>query len=160
MTRMTRKNWTLIILAILLGGFSLYLNRDWFASENIHIYHRSRPARAGFFGRRRATNRPDDSKVDPVMFGFEHRLKLTSLKVIPMSDLETNKYPHPIWHLISDSNSVPTKEFVYGFPIPGMRPAIKGTSADALVPGEKYRLLIETAAQKAEHDFAPVARTP
>ena len=156
---MTRKHWTLIVVAVLLGGFSLYLNKDWFAKDGIHIYHRSRPARAGLFRRNKRT---DDSSriVDPVTFGFDRKLKLKSVKVIPVSDIQTNKYPHPIWQLLSESNSVPVKDFTYGGPIPGMHPAVKGATADPLEPGVSYRLLIETAEFKGEHDFVPVPRTP
>src|SRR5207245_9221003 len=64
--------------------------------------------------------------VNPIIFGFDRKLKLTSLKVVPESDIETNKYPHPIWELISDSNSVPIKTFAYGMPIQGMRPSVPG----------------------------------
>lgn len=149
---MTRKIWLLIALAALLGAGSLYLNRDWFAGDSIHIYHRSRPPRA-----RRA--RPDNSATDPVVFYLDRKLKLTSLKVVPLSDIETNKFPQPIWHLISDSNSVPVKEFAYGVPLQGMRPALKGTAPEPLEPGVNYRLFLEAGSQKIQHDFAPIART-
>src|SRR6516165_2122468 len=108
---MTRKIWLWLVAAVLLGGLSLYLNKDWFAKDRIQIYHRSRPARAAMLRRKSGS---DDSLVDPIIFGFDRRLKLKSIKVIPLSDIQTNKYPHPIWHLISESNSVPTKDFAYG----------------------------------------------
>ena len=76
-----------------------------------------------------------------------------------MGDIETNKYPHPIWELTSESNSAPIKEFLYGARIRGMHPAVKGEKPDPLQPGIKYRLLIEAGSQKAEHDFVPVPRT-
>jgi hypothetical protein len=155
---MTRKHWLLIALALVLAGLSLYLNRDWFAGDNIHIYHRSRPARTGLFKRKKAP--PDTSLVNPVVFGFDRKLKLTSVQVIPVDDIKTNKYPHPIWYLVSDSNSVPTKDLTYGVPVKGMHPKISGTTPDDLQPGENYRLLIETAALKAEHDFSPLPKTP
>jgi len=148
---MTRKQWMLIAAAILLGGFSLYLNKDWFAKDNIQIFHRSRPLNT----RRKSA---EDSAANPVMFGFDRRVKLTSVKVFPLSDISTNKYPHPIWELVSDSNSVPTKEFLYGSPIAGMRPAVQGATPDPLDPGVPYRLFIEAGNFKAEHDFVPVAR--
>jgi hypothetical protein len=156
---MTRKQWTLIIVAVLLAGFSLYLNRDWFSKDGIHINHRSRPVRTMFS---RRNKRVDDvfAAVNPVTFAFDRKLKLKSLKVIPVSAIETNKYPHPIWQLLSDSNSVPIKDFAYGSPIQGMKPAVKGALPDPLEPGVKYRLFIETADAKAEHDFEPVPRTP
>jgi len=146
----------LIAVAVFLGGISLYLNRDSFAKDNIQISSRSRPARAGLFGRKRAS---DAETVDPVFFDFDRRLKLTSLKVVAVSDAETNKYPHTLWRLVSESNSVPVKDFIYGMPIRGMRPEVKGATADPLEPGVKYRLLIEAGSAKAEHDFVAVART-
>jgi len=155
---MTKKQWMLLALAVLLGGFSLYLNRDWFAKENIHIFHRSLSPGVGFFSRNRG--RTSTSITNPVLFGFGRKLKLKTVKVIPLSDIATNKYPHAIWHLVSDSNSVPTKEFTYGTPIPGMHPALKGVTADPLEPGVQYRLFIEADGRKAEHDFTAAARTP
>jgi hypothetical protein len=154
---MTKKQWMLLALAVALGGFSLYLNRDWFAREDIHISHRSRPQR-GFF--RRARSNTPTSATDPVLFGFDTKLKLKTVKVVPLSDIATNKYPHAIWHLISESNSAPIKEFTYGAPIPGMHAALKGVTADPLEPGVQYRLFIETEGRKAEHDFTAAARTP
>ncbi|HSU57266.1 MAG TPA: hypothetical protein VLT36_24710 [Candidatus Dormibacteraeota bacterium] len=148
----------LIVLAVVLGGLSLYLNQDSFRKGNIHLSHRSRPARL-VAGRKRG-GRDDNPEINPIVFFCDRKVRLTALKVIPVSDIETNKYPHPIWNLVSDSNSVPIKEFIYGLPIPGMRSAVKGTLPDPLQPGEKYRLLIETPSEKAEHDFEPVRRTP
>ena len=154
---MTRKIWLWFALAVVLGGLSLYLNRDWFAKDNIQIYHRSRPARAAFLRRKRGA---EDSLVNPIVFGFDRKLKLTSIKVVPISDIKTNKFPHPIWHLVSESNSVPVKDFSYGSSIGGMHPAVKGATADPLEPGVPYRLIVEAAQFKQEHDFVPVPRTP
>src|ERR1051325_6403606 len=129
---MTRKIWTLIAVAVALAGASLYLNKDWFSKDSIQIYHRSRPVRS-FFGlvRRKGA---DDSRVNPVVFGFDRKLGLTMLKVVPLSAIETNKYPQPAWHLTSESNSVPTKSFFYGSPIKGMHSAVKGAAPDPLEP--------------------------
>jgi hypothetical protein len=140
----------LIALAVVLGGLSLYLNRGRFGEDKIQVYHRSRPARVG----------ETQAAVKPIFFAFDRPLKLTSLKVIPVRAIETNKYPQPIWHLISDSNSVPTADFTYGISIEGMRPKVQGATPDMLEPGVKYRLLIEARPLKVEHDFMPVARTP
>jgi len=151
---MTRKVWMLMGLAVLLGGVSLYLNKDWFGSAPIHIYDRSRPAR-GFLARR---GRADNSAINTLVFGFNRPLRLTSVKVVPLSDVATNKYPHPIWELVSESNSVPTTSFGYGFFIRGMHPKVKGAQADPLEPNVPYRLFIEAGALKAEHDFVPQPR--
>jgi len=151
---MTTKVWLLIALAVGLGVFSLYLNKDWFTKDRIQIYDRSRPARAVF--QRGAS---DDSACDPIVFGFDRKLKLTSLEVIPLSDGQTNGHPLPTWHLVSDSNSAPIKAFTYGMRIPGMRPAVSGVRPQPLEPNVKYRLLIEAGAFKGEHDFEPTPRS-
>ncbi|MGA2864652.1 MAG: hypothetical protein ABSF95_09205 [Verrucomicrobiota bacterium] len=151
---MTTKQWMLIALTLVLGALSLYLNRDWFAKSDIQIYHRSRPAR---FFRRRAANQ---SAVEPIVFGFDHRLRLSSLKIISLDALRTNKYARPVWELVSDSNSVPTKDFLYGMNIRGMRPTVKGLLPEPLRPGVPYRLYVQVGKQKAEHDFTPEAPSP
>jgi hypothetical protein len=87
------------------------------------------------------------------MFEFDHRLKLTSIKIVSLADSLTNKYPHPLWHMISSSNSVPTKGFVYGLDVPGMRSAVNGATADPLDPRQTYKLLLEAGSVKAQHDF-------
>lgn len=150
---MTKKVWTLIAAAIVLGGFSLYLNKDWFAKDNIQIFCRSRPARG--FSRRSS---PETAAVEPMVFWFDRKLKLTSLEVIPVCEVETNKYAEPVWHLVSDSNSAPVKTFTYGMRIQGMHPAVKGTAPDPLVPGISYRVLVEAGKDKTQRDFVPVAR--
>jgi hypothetical protein len=155
---MTRKQWTLIALAVLLGGVSLYLNQDWFAKENIQIVSRSRPGRGTMS--RHGKRFTASEGIEPLFFSFDRNLRLTSLKVIAVSEIETNKYPRPVWSLVSDSNSVPVKDLAYGMPIYGMRPSVKGATAEPLEPGAKYRLFIEAGLRKAEHDFEPVAATP
>jgi hypothetical protein len=154
---MERKQWMLVALVVALGGFALYLNRDWFAGDDIQIQCRSRPARAGFYRRKRPGPEPT---TDPIFFAFDRKLKLTSLKVIPVHEIETNKYPHPICDWVSDSNSVPVAEWTYAMPIRGMRPAVKGATPDPLEPGTAYRLVIEAGKLRAQHDFVPNPRSP
>jgi hypothetical protein len=149
---MTRKTWMLIAMALLLAGGSLYLNKDWFAKENIHVYDRSRPINAS----RARTRAAENSLICPIVFGFGQRLRLTSIKVVPLRALETNQFARPVWHLVSDSNSIPTKAFSYGQRIPGMRPASQGAIPAPLQPGEKYRLFVEAGSRKAQHDFMPL----
>ena len=148
----------LIAAALVLGGFSLYLNQDWFGGDSIQIHHRSRPASPGLFRRKKVAVSTGDSAINPIVFGFEHKLKLTSVQVFSVSDIATNKYPHPVWHLVSDSNSVPIRDFSYGDAIPGMRPAVQGATADHLEPDVNYRLCVEAEGLKAHHDFVPVPK--
>jgi hypothetical protein len=55
--------------------------------------------------------------------------------------------------MITSSNSVPTKGFVYGMDVPGMHSSVNGASADPLDPHQTYRLLVEAGSLKAQHDF-------
>jgi hypothetical protein len=150
---MTKKNILLILAVLLLGGVSLYLNRGRFKSESIKIGDRSLQSRG-------PARRGQKATVSPVVFLFNRQLQLTSVKVVPLSDIETNKYPHAIWALTSDSNSIPVKSIIYGSNIRGMRPAVKGAAPEALQPNAKYRLFIEAGSEKAEHDFVPKPPVP
>ncbi len=145
----------LVAAVLVLGGLSLYFNTDWFRKDNIQIYHRSRPLRLA--GPRK---RSQALTYAPVFFGFDRKLKFTDIKVVPVAAVTTNKYTLPIWHMISDSNSVPTKGFLYGENVPGMRPAVKGAIPDPLEPGTKYRLFVQAGPVKVQHDFDALPPTP
>jgi hypothetical protein len=153
--QMTTKPISIALAVVLLGAMSLYLNKDWFASDSIQISHRSLTPRDGL--ERRGAAVP---LANPVVFLANRHLKLTSVRVVPVSELATNKYAHPVWELNSQSNSVPVDEFVYGHRIPGMKPSVKGGTADPLQPGVAYRLLIETGESKSQHDFVAVPHLP
>jgi len=146
---MSQKLLMLIAVVVVLGGVSIYFNLERFGQDRIQIHHRSRPARA----------EDGRSTIEPIFFVFDRSLKLSSLQVVPVRQIETNKYPQPIWHLVSDSNSIPTLDFMYGVPIAGMRPAVQGATPDPLEPGVKYRLLVKAGELKLSHDFEPLLRT-
>jgi hypothetical protein len=78
---------------------------------------------------------------------------LKELKVVPVAALATNANAMPVWHLVSDSNSVPVDEFSYGFDIHGMRPALAGVRPEALETNVTYRLFITAGRARGEHDF-------
>ncbi len=153
---MTRKNIILVLIVVLLAGLSLYLNRGCFQSDTgpLKIGHRSMTQRI-----RRSRNAPLTT-TNTIAFLFDREVKLTSVKVVLVSELETNKYAHPVWDLVSESNSLPVKNFIYGANIRGMRPSVKGATADPLMPGVAYRLFIEGDSLKAQHDFTLAPRTP
>jgi len=95
--------------------------------------------------------------VEPLFFWFNRKVRLTSVKVIPVFEVETNKaHPQAVWSLVSDSNSAPIKNFTYGMRIQGMHCA---TDPDPLLPGVPYRLFVEAGAEKAQRDFVPQPRT-
>ena len=150
---MTKKNIFLIILALLLASLSFYLNKDRFRSETIQIGERWTEPRPWMARRNQKPSGP------VLRFLLDRQVKLTSLKVIPLSDIQTNKHPHPIWEMITDSNSIPIKDFFYGMPIRGMRPSVKGATADPLQNNTQYRLFVEAGSMKAQHDFTGPTQT-
>jgi hypothetical protein len=152
---MTKKNILLIILVLVFGGFSLYWNRGRFQKPPLQVSHRSMQPRAGM-ARVPVSRLP----ANPVVFLLNRIVRLKSVEVIPVSDIETNKYPHPVWKLIADSASAPVQDFLYGAPVDGMKPSVKGAAADPLAPGVNYRVIVLAGSEKAEHDFIPVAREP
>ncbi len=148
---MTKKPLLLVTLFAVIGGICLYFNRDWFSKRPIQISHRF----SAFGGRF-----DPSGGIAPIMFEFNRTLKLTSVKVISATEALTNKFPHALWEMISDSNSVPTRGFLYGMKIPGMRPAYKGVIAEPLDPAQTYRLLVQAGSQKAEHEFDLNPKSP
>ena len=141
---MINKRFLLAALAVVLGGLLLYFNKDWFARRPIQISHRYHAFAARF----------SEGAAAPMLFEFNRTLKLTRVKVFCLDSSPTNTYARPLWQLVSDSNSVPTKGFVYGMNVPGMRPALAGVVADPLEPGLRYRLHVEAGSAKADHDFS------
>lgn len=132
---MTKKNWALIGIVVVLGVLYVIFFTNLFRPKTILIGDMER------FGR--------------VEFGFNQSYALTYLKVVSVSELESNKYALPVWELKSDSNSIPIRAFRYGQWIHGMQPAVKGTHAEPLEHGAKYRLFVEAGSLKAQHDFTP-----
>ena len=148
---MTKKNFIVLSAAFLaVVGFYLYLYKDSFKKADIQISLTIRPKPAAL-----ASKTVDAADADSVNlnFGMDQKYKLTSVKVLPLNELKTNTFAHPIWELTSDSNSVPTQTFSYGHHIHGMHPSIKGATADALAPNVPYRLEIVAGPKKGHRDF-------
>jgi hypothetical protein len=147
---MSKKNAIVLAVSFLaVAAFYLYLYRDSFHKPHIQISHTFRPSAW-------ALSHPpgtDDEPVRTVMFGMEHDYRLTSIKVLVLSDLETNKYSHPIWDMISDSNSAPTRAFAYGGHIKGMHPSVKGAKPAELDLNVPYRLIVQAGNINGQHDF-------
>jgi len=154
---MSKKNIIILTVSVLaVAAFYLYLYWDSFHKPHIQISHTVRPTAW-------ALSHPsgsDDQPTRTVMFGFEHAYRLTSVKVLVLSELETNKFAHPIWDLISDSNSAPTRAFAYGMHIRGMHPSVKGAKPGELALNVPYRLIVEAGNINGEHDFTLTDDTP
>ena len=145
---MSKNGIFLSVIAVLLAAIYVYAFTDWFRSETIQIIPTIRPGRVSAVPRD-----PDQAAVYPVSFAFSGKYRLTSVKVLAAEDLATNKHPTPLWHLISDSNSVAVKSMVYGYPVKGMKPAVARMQPEPLVPDVDYVLQIEAGAIKAQTNF-------
>ena len=145
---MTKNGTFLSVIAVLLAAVYIYSFTDWLRSDTIQIIPTIRPGRVAA-----APRDPAQAAVYPVSFAFSGKFLFTSVKVVAAEDLATNKHPMTLWHLVSDSNSVPTKSIVYGNPIKGMRPAVARISPEPLQPDVDYVLMLEAGKIKAQTNF-------
>jgi hypothetical protein len=141
---MTKKNLLPVLLALGLAVAYAVWFTDWFQPKAVRIYHTHRNLRPNF---RRG------NAIPGLIFGLSPQVRLTELRVVQLDVLQTNKDAVPVWHLVSDSNSIPLKMFFYGQYIAGMRPAIKGVQAEALQSNITYRMFISAGKVRGEHDF-------
>ena len=149
---MTKKNIVVLAISFLaVAAVYYYLYRDSFRKPHIQISHTFRPSAYALMHQNPAN--PSDDPPEYVIFGMEHEYRLTSIKVVSIPELQTNKYAHPVWEMISDSNSVPTRTFTYGRRIRGMHPTVKGAKADPLESNVPYRLFVEAGKITGQHDF-------
>ena len=143
---MTKKNLVLVLFAIVLAAVYAIWFTDWFRPATVQIFHTNRNLH-------RHLRRGGDGALPGLIFGSSRQLRITELKVVSLAGLATNKNVVPLWHLVSDSNSVPMKAFSYGQPIGGMRPAMNGVRPEPLETNVTYRLIVSAGKIKGEHDF-------
>jgi len=142
---MTKKNWMLAGLAVVLAAVYVIYFTDWFRPKTIEIFHAYRD-----LGVRAARQQ---GALPALRFSSNRQLRLTEIKVVSCADLATNKNAFALWHLISESNSVPIKWFFYGQWVGGMHPAVKGTHPQSLETNVTYRLFITAGKITGQHDF-------
>ncbi len=137
------------VLLVLLACLYVVFFTDLFAAKSIEVTPMIRPSRI-------LAPKPSDPfqpSVFPVTFLMRGNWNLTSIKVVSVQELKTQKYPVPVWHLISDSNSVPTRSFFYGERIRGMKPGIPRARPEPLQPNVEYVLLLEAGKVKGRANF-------
>lgn len=150
---MKKKEIFLIVLTVVMGGCYIWFFTDWFKPKVITIQHSIRPYRADWGPGGRGTN--SVGKVTHVIsFVMNREWKLNEIKVVPAAEFATNKYAHPVWHMVADSKSSATKGFIYGGVIPGMRPAVAGLEPDALQPAVAYKVIVRSGKIQGEDEFA------
>jgi hypothetical protein len=145
---MTKNGIVLTVIAVLLAACYARFFTDWFVTDTIQIISTIRPGRPSAI-----PHDPDQAPVHPVSFALDGKYQLTTVKVVAAADLATNKYPAALWHLVSDSNSIPTKSIVYGFPIKGMKPAVPRAHPEPLLAEVEYTLLVEAGKIHARTNF-------
>jgi hypothetical protein len=156
-----KREVTLVSVAALLGGCYLYFFTNSFSgAKPIQAYAQVRFVGTGF-GRSKV-KKQDDGEVDamPVSFTFDDKYQLTELKVVNADEYKTNKYAHIMWHMISDRTSAPTKGFLYGSKIQGMKPSIPRGKPDPLEPDTNYLLLVTAGKSRGEVPFRTKAPRP
>jgi hypothetical protein len=150
---MNKKNIFWVALLVVLVTAYAYFFTDWFHPRRLEIFHVSRGVMRG--GPRVKTG---NANTRMVLFGLNERYQLTDVKVVPLDEFKTNKYALPVWHLVSDSNSIPLKEFPYGVAIRGMRPAVGEQWPKTLESNRTYRIFVEAGSLKGEHDFTTLPK--
>ena len=142
---MTKQNWLPVLFLVALAAVYVIWFTDWFRPAHIHISYTVREVHF-----RRRPSDPERSLI----FGLVPRdLRLTEIKVVPLADFEKDPKTLPVWRLVSDSNSVPIREFIYGQNIRGMRPIVKGMEPGELDTNLVYRIFIKAGHATGQHDF-------
>jgi hypothetical protein len=149
---MNKKEYILIGLVALLAGLYIVFFSDWLKPKFIRIEHTLRASREAWTGNGRRAE-PAGKGAGSVTFALHKDYQLTSVQVFAAAEIRTNKFAHPLWHLISKAGSAPADGFAYGFPIQGMLPAVPRAEPDPLEAGVEYRLLVEAGSLKGTNDF-------
>lgn len=143
---MTKSTIVLLVVAALLGALYVFYFTDWFEKDTIQIIPTIRPVRT-------INRAKGEAPVYPVSFAFNGKYRFTRVAVVAADDLRTNRFPTPLWELISDSESVPTKFLEYGRNPRGMKPSVPRARAQPLQPDVEYMLLLEAGKIKAQTNF-------
>lgn len=147
---MSKKNIVLLSLLAALGSIYVYYFTDLFRQPTMEIVSRIRPQ----INQRRSKREPIVPAGNTISFLFNRKYELTSVKVVEENEAKTNKYPHAVWRLITDSNSVPTKTIFYGVTVEGMKPEFAKSRPEPLQPNVPYILLIEAGKLKGQTTFS------
>ena len=138
----------MFLLLAVLGAIYVVYFTDIFQSPQMEITSKIRPA---YSRRGKSSSKPPAG--NSISFSLNNKYELTSLKVVEEQDFKTNKYPRAIWHLISESNSVPTKTIIYGVSVDGMKPKVAKVKPEKLRTNVPYVLLLEAGDIKGQTRF-------
>lgn len=142
-----------VVLVVLVGVYVVFFT-DWFKPKKIDIFHTSRSASLRLGPRVKAG--AENTRV--IQFGLGGTFRLTEIKVVALDQWKTNSSVLPVWHLVSDSNSIPIKTFPYGQNIRGMHPAVGSIWPKPLETNMTYRMFLSAGTLKGEHDFTAMPK--
>ena len=142
---MFKKSSLLVAVAVVLAAVYVFYFTDWFQSPTVKIFHTNRNS---------IRHRNVQSVSMPnLIFGLSRSSRITEITVGPLAEYQANPKLLPLWHMVSDSNSVPLKTFYYGQNIRGLKPAVAGSHAQTLTNNITYRIVVSVGKIKGEHDF-------
>jgi hypothetical protein len=119
-------------ILVLAAAYNLAFFMDWHKRPEIQIFcEKSRGAIM------------HGSESPNLIFHLVKSYPLTSIEVVEAEDARTNKYPHPLWHVLAEDKPVPTTSFAYGAAIHGMKPEIPTAMPEPLEVDTEYLLLVE-----------------
>jgi hypothetical protein len=150
---MSRKEWVLVALVLVLGGLYVVYFSGWLGPRVIRVEYSVRSAREAWGTGGRRVNPAGKAELGGVSFALHRNYKLTSVKVLPAADAKTERYAHPLWHLVARKGSQPVDSLAYGLPVAGMTNASAGVGPEPLETGVEYRLLVEAGSWKGARDF-------
>ena len=154
---MNKKNLILSVLVVILAAVYVYFFTDWFKSKPLEIFHTSRSIPNARYGPRVQAGNAKTAVVEFGLTGGPSRL--TEVKVVALDEWKTNPTALPMWHLISDSNSLPVERFPYGVAIAGMKPAVGNDWPKPLDPNVAYRIFVTAGSRRGEHDFITLPKS-
>ena len=145
----SRNLWIATGVLVVLGLYA-YIYRDAFRPQEILITHRV------VFGPpvRGLTRTNQDLKLTQLAFGFDRKCQLTEIKVTPLAGPGAGNNAAPLWHVISDSNSIPIRLFAYGDHIRGLRSLVKKSRPVPLESNVTYRLFVRAGRETGQLDFS------
>jgi hypothetical protein len=149
---MSKKEYFLVAFVVVLFGIYVHYFTDWFTSKPIRIEHSIRP-NVFLSSNRRGEAASSSQTAFVVSFVLDREYKLSSLKVVAVSEVATNPVARPLWQLIADAKPTPTRAIAYGERVAGMKPAAAGALPEPLQPNVDYRLLVEAGRRKGQCDF-------
>ena len=147
---MAKMQWVLLAVFILLAGVYICAFTNWGRSSAIQISHAAYSKPKGKIGPR---VKAGSVNTDVIQFDLDYPCRLTEVEVVRLAGWQTNRFTLPLWHLVSDSNSVPIKRFYYGVAIRGMKPDVARTRPEPLETNVAYRLFLTAGSVKGQHDF-------